>query len=125
MSTITVDAEGEIDALDALMRKMNSGFFVLQAAGATALATLTFAASAFASATTSGSNATTSSNTISPAGTSSGTISLGKFQNSGAKNIISFSISTSASDMNLTSIVIPTGTTQVSCSGVTVTLAIT
>jgi hypothetical protein len=117
--------------LDAGLAKINAGTgdatgdFHLMTSGDAALATLPFNATAFAAATDVSGTATAVSNAISGSGSATaGTIAKGAFRDKANLNLFTFSIGTSGADMNFASVTIPSGTAQVTSSGVQVTLTI-
>lgn len=130
--TITASDLAEIAALNAILALINGGTgdatgdFALRNAGATVLAALPFSATAFAAATTDGSGyASANSNAItSAASPTAGTISNGQFRDKANVSIVAFTITATGGggDVEVADVVIPGGTTAISCSGVTMKL---
>ncbi len=114
---LTIANEVRKAALDGITPLFNSGQFVLTTSGDVELATLTFSSTAFAAASTASpsvaaSNAITADTTV-----TAGTIAKFLLKTSGAATRINGSVGTSGTDLVVTDNVIPSGATQVSCTG--------
>lgn len=112
-------------ALDAITALLNSGLFRLLTAGSSELATLTFGSTAFGGATTASpavaaSNAITADTSVTP-----GTIALFQLMTSGAAVRISGTVGVGSGDLQVSDNVIPSGATQVSSAGISLSLQIT
>lgn len=121
---LTIANECGAAALDGMTALLNGGDFRLLTAADAELAVLALAATAFGAATV-----------ASPAVAASGTITadatpvagtIGKFQlrTSGGVARISGSVGTSGTDLVVTDNVIPADATEVSCSGLTLSLSL-
>lgn len=122
---LTIANECKKAALDAITALLNGGNFVLQAAGPTTLASLTLNATAFGAATTASpsvaaSNAITADTTVTV-----GTITLFRLETSGAAVRINGTVGVGSGDLQVSDNVIPAGATQVSSSGINLSLQIT
>lgn len=122
---LTIANECKKAALDAITALLNGGNFVLQAAGPTTLASLTLNATAFGAATTASpsvaaSNAITADTTV-----TAGTITLFRLETSGAAVRINGTVGVGSGDLQVSDNVIPSGATQVSSSGLNLSLQIT
>ena len=117
---LTIANECNKAALDGMAAVFNSGLFKLQATGPSTLATLTFGSTAFAAAATA-SPSVAGSNAITAASSpTAGTIALFRLVTSGASVRINGTVSTIAAgtgDLQFTDVVIPSGTTSVTCTG--------
>lgn len=122
---LTIDNNFKAAALDGGLSTLNGGQARLENSGGVALATLGFAATAFAAASAT-SPASATSNAITPASSpTAGTITAFKLRTSGGSDRIGGTVGTSGADMNVTSNVIPSGTTLVQCpGGITVTMQV-
>lgn len=114
---LTIANECRKAALDAICALLNGGNFVLQAAGPTTLASLTFGATAFAAASTASPSVAASNAITADTSVTDGTITLFRLETSGASVRINGTVGTSGADLNVTDNVIPSGATQVSCTG--------
>jgi hypothetical protein len=115
--TIAVTNEVRKAALDAIVALLNSGKFVLKSGTPTVLATLTFGATAFAAASSASPSVAASNAITADNAPTAGTIATFELQTSGSSVRISGTVDTSGADLNVTSNVIPGGTTSVTCSG--------
>jgi hypothetical protein len=128
---ITVTAAGRIGALDGLLDVIDGGSgdatgdFHLLTSADVALATLPFSNPAFAAAADVSGTVKAAANSITASGTPTpGTIAKGQFRNRANTSVIAFAVGASGSDMNVADVVIPSGATSVTCSGIEVSLAL-
>lgn len=122
---LTVANECKKAALDAITALFNGGNFVLQATGPTTLASLTLNATAFGAATTASPSVATSNTITADTTVTAGTITLFRLETSGAAVRINGTVGTSGADINVSDNVIPSGATQVSSSGINLSLQLT
>lgn len=115
---LTIANSARQAALNAITALLDGGDFQLLASAAE-LAALPFQTSGGAfQAASSASPSTAVSNTISPDSTPTpGTIDNFKLRNAGGTSIIAGTVGTSGTDLVVTSNVIPSGATSVSCPG--------
>lgn len=122
---LTVANECKKAALDGITALLNGGNFVLQATGPTTLASLTLNATAFGAATTASPSVAASNSITADTTVTAGTITLFRLETSGAAVRINGTVGTSGADINVSDNVIPSGATQVSSSGISLTLQLT
>ena len=129
---ITASDAGERVALDAILTLINggtgdaSGDFAVRTTAGTVLAAMPFSAVAFQASTTDGSGyASANSNAVtSAASPTAGTIANGQFRDKANGVVVAFTITAigGGGDVEVADVVIPAGTTAISCSGVTMKL---
>lgn len=119
---LTIANECRKGALDGITALLNSGFFQLLTSGDVELAKLTLNATAFAAASTASPSTAASNAITADTSVTAGTIAKFQLQTSGGSARISGSVGTSGADLNVTDNVIPGGATQVSSSGLTLSL---
>ena len=122
---LTVANECKKAALDGITALFNGGNFVLQATGPTTLASLTLNATAFGAATTASPSVAASNSITADTTVTAGTITLFRLETSGGSVRINGTVGTSGADINVSDNVIPPGATQVSSSGINLTLQLT
>lgn len=117
---LTIANECRKAALDAITALLNGGSFQLTntaGGGGTELALLPLNATAFGAATTASPSVAVSNSITADTSVTAGTILGFNLRTSGAANRISGNVGTSGSDLNVTNNVIPSGATEVSCTG--------
>lgn len=120
---LTIANECRKAALDAIAALLNAGQFRLLTGADAELALLPFSATAFAAASTA-SPSTALSNAITPDTTvTSGTIGKFDLRTTGGVSRIAGTVGVGTGDLQVSSVTIPVGATEVSCSaGLTISL---
>ena len=121
---LTIANECRAAALNGVAALLNGGDFRLLTSGSSQLAKLGLASTAFAAASNASPSIASSGSITPDAAPVAGTIAKFELRTSGGAARISGSVGTSGADMNVSDTVIPAEATQVSCSGLTLSLTL-
>lgn len=114
---LTIANEVRKAALDGITPLFNSGFLRLDTSGDVELAKLTFGATAFAAASTASPSVAASNAITADTSVTAGTIAKFLLQTSGSATRINGSVGVGSGDLQVSNNVIPSGATEVSCTG--------
>ena len=113
---LTIANECRAAALNGITALLANGKFVLQSAGPVERATLTLPAS-WGSASTASPSTATATGITADSSVTAGTITLFQLQTSGSSVRINGTVGVGSGDLQVTDNVIPSGATEVSCTG--------
>lgn len=114
---LTIANECRKAALDSITALLNGGKFVLKSSAPAELAALTLNATAFAAATTASPSVALSNSITADTSVTAGTIATFELQTSGSSARITGTVGVGSGDLQVSSVTIPGGATEVSCTG--------